>query len=921
MIPYEYAAFGEVGGSHRLLETSLDGEGSMLEELRFIVDRPAGHVGAEVVWSPYWGCGPLGSWWVLWRGEEDRDASRGNMVRSRALLISQAVIGSTNTLQELLHYLSFDPAQSDDYPRSEVANALVRDGRPVVVPGISTAPLLLLSLWPRLWPAARRRFTLRTLFGSEGVESSSRPDVVVIPAELSPRWRAQRIVEGQGTPPDSVGASWLCGNTVPDLERLLTTNWDRLPSDLSTLQRLGRIASATKILRDGAGKLADALLIVRTVEAFPGELGLPPEDLALLVAQVSEMRGATTTDIRTASLVTLNMVGDARLSSERAVSRWIGKNLPGEADGDAMWILEHQALGHHAEWWTRSVRKGLSDSLDGLNLRWAAGLWRWWSLNPDAVEWTRELLPRDSASEVVLLAAATSDPKAGLRAKLFSVFAERSWAKLVARLIRGAETLKDAARILRKEVTDPEPGLDVLLEHRSAKEIVETAITDPWDPLVDRAGALTSTDAALLDNVRSDAPGTIVLLAAHLRAGGHLPVGSLDDQLIRRVFDGCLGGDKSCQEMVRRLESRAGAVALRYNNLNALCQSLEPAVREALLAATAAEWWKLFVADEQAVKPDGPLGAEVRNRAPMTLSRGPIQRVIRFLAAFHEVTEDEVVDWLGHHSFQWEERDAERLGELLVQRGWASAARSFRRSPRNELKSVAWHARSLLGSWYRVWGVAPFRPELDLGERNRDSQGMGRLKILFLAASPPTEASLRIDEEARAIEAKVDGSEFRDAVEFSSHWATRTGDLQKALLKEDPVVVHFSGHGSDTGIVLHSDDGIGPSRVSAAALARLFKTLKSKIRLVVLNACSSDEQAKAIVEEIDFVVGMGGSIRDDAARAFSAAFYQGLAYRKSVQTAFELGCTELQLQGLTDDEDVPVLLTRKGLDASAVTLL
>ena len=58
MALYEYAIFGNSGGSHQLLETSLDGEDSVLEELRFLVDRPAGHVGTEVVWSPYWGCSP-----------------------------------------------------------------------------------------------------------------------------------------------------------------------------------------------------------------------------------------------------------------------------------------------------------------------------------------------------------------------------------------------------------------------------------------------------------------------------------------------------------------------------------------------------------------------------------------------------------------------------------------------------------------------------------------------------------------------------------------------------------------------------------------------------------------------------------------------------------------------------------------------
>ncbi len=165
-------------------------------------------------------------------------------------------------------------------------------------------------------------------------------------------------------------------------------------------------------------------------------------------------------------------------------------------------------------------------------------------------------------------------------------------------------------------------------------------------------------------------------------------------------------------------------------------------------------------------------------------------------------------------------------------------------------------------------------------------------------------------------------SKLRDAVQFRSLWATRPGDLQQALLKEDPDVVHFSGHGGGTaGVVLHSEAGTDTSLVSSAALAQLFAVLKDNIRLVVLNACYSEEQARAIVEKIDFVVGVTDSIGDDEAGAFAAAFYRGLAYGKSVQTAFDLGLNELQLKGLMDDEAAPVLLIREGVDASAVTLL
>ena len=120
------------------------------------------------------------------------------------------------------------------------------------------------------------------------------------------------------------------------------------------------------------------------------------------------------------------------------------------------------------------------------------------------------------------------------------------------------------------------------------------------------------------------------------------------------------------------------------------------------------------------------------------------------------------------------------------------------------------------------------------------------------------------------------------------------------------------------GIVLHSADQNDESLVDADALADLFRVLKDGIRVVVLNACYSDVQAQAIVKEIDFVVGMSDSIEDDAARVFAAAFYRGLAFGRSVRTAFDLGINELKLLGLGHSDAIPQLLVRTGVDANTV---
>lgn len=194
------------------------------------------------------------------------------------------------------------------------------------------------------------------------------------------------------------------------------------------------------------------------------------------------------------------------------------------------------------------------------------------------------------------------------------------------------------------------------------------------------------------------------------------------------------------------------------------------------------------------------------------------------------------------------------------------------------------------------------------------------LKILFLAANPEDTDRLRLDEEIRSIDEALRKAKFRDQYEIVQHWAVRVADLQECLLRHQPDIVHFSGHGSKSdGIILEDqDDGSHP--VSTRALARVFELLKDNIRCVVLNACYSAEQANAITEHVDCVVGMSKAVGDEAAIAFATAFYQALGYGRDVKTAFDLGCSQIDLKGL-DEQDTPQLKTRSGIDPQKIVFV
>lgn len=190
------------------------------------------------------------------------------------------------------------------------------------------------------------------------------------------------------------------------------------------------------------------------------------------------------------------------------------------------------------------------------------------------------------------------------------------------------------------------------------------------------------------------------------------------------------------------------------------------------------------------------------------------------------------------------------------------------------------------------------------------------MKILFLAANPMDGATrLRIDEEIREIDQKIHSSTLRAQIELVSEWAVRARDLQAALLRHEPDIVHFSGHGSQASEIMLEDDAGNSKAVSRKALSDLFRILKENIRVVVLNACYAKDQAQLLTRTIDFTIGMNAAIENNDSIIFAAHFYQSLAFGRSVKEAFELAVNQLDLEGRAGAQ-VPKLLVRKGADPS-----
>ena len=170
-----------------------------------------------------------------------------------------------------------------------------------------------------------------------------------------------------------------------------------------------------------------------------------------------------------------------------------------------------------------------------------------------------------------------------------------------------------------------------------------------------------------------------------------------------------------------------------------------------------------------------------------------------------------------------------------------------------------------------------------------------KIKILFLAANPKELSYLRLGEEVRQIDEKITFGSVRESFELVQQHAVRTSDLQRHLLKHRPHIVQFSGHGSESQEIVLEDEQGKSKAVSREVLVQLFKILKDNVRVIVLNACLSKPQAEALQEVIDYTIGMNDEVGDKMAINFAGAFYQALAFDRTVPEAFELAKLEVDL--------------------------
>lgn len=195
-----------------------------------------------------------------------------------------------------------------------------------------------------------------------------------------------------------------------------------------------------------------------------------------------------------------------------------------------------------------------------------------------------------------------------------------------------------------------------------------------------------------------------------------------------------------------------------------------------------------------------------------------------------------------------------------------------------------------------------------------------KVTVLYLGTSPEDEVRLRVDAEARDIHEAIRKSDNPQSVAFNDRWAVRQTDLLQVLNETNPDIVHFSGHGAADGSIVLEDQFGNAVLLDKERLSVVVGAAAKHVKLIVFNACYSDEEADKILRHVDATIGMTDSISDAAAKAFAAQLYSSIGFGLDLQTSFNQARAAVALIS-PEEIGTPRLRVREGLDAEKIVFV
>ena len=168
---------------------------------------------------------------------------------------------------------------------------------------------------------------------------------------------------------------------------------------------------------------------------------------------------------------------------------------------------------------------------------------------------------------------------------------------------------------------------------------------------------------------------------------------------------------------------------------------------------------------------------------------------------------------------------------------------------------------------------------------------MNKKHILLVCANPRSSDPLRSGEEDRVLRESVRLSTHRDSLIVTTLNAATIDDLRRNLLDAQAAdtpydIVHFSGHGTNRGLVF--EDSSGSEFVpESAALAEILDARGVKVAL--FNACYSLAAGQITAGQLEHTIATTGPISDPAAIEFTRGFYDAVGAGLGIREAYQEG--------------------------------
>lgn len=177
-----------------------------------------------------------------------------------------------------------------------------------------------------------------------------------------------------------------------------------------------------------------------------------------------------------------------------------------------------------------------------------------------------------------------------------------------------------------------------------------------------------------------------------------------------------------------------------------------------------------------------------------------------------------------------------------------------------------------------------------------------KVRLALLVTNPDRHAPLQTAIEARDIQRAIESSPNGSSFAISIVLAPTFDDLIDSLNRFNPQILHFSGHGGGSTIILDNERAgqDGGEVLDYDIAARLLDTTDAKISLIVLAACDTTIGVERLLSGGRAIIAMSDSIDDEAACAFSSRFYKSLADGVTVEMALHQAKLLLEQKGYAD---------------------